>query len=371
MANKKIAIFCDGTWNDLRSAHATNVARLAKSVAPVNADTGVPQIVYYDEGVGVSSNISRATDELVKLGGGAFGRGLDRKIEAAYRFLVLNHEPGDEIFVFGFSRGAYTARSLCGLIRKCGIVRRDCFDQVPRALELYRNDLHPKDVKLAEFRENYSHRLSAGSEDSSWVEARLKTNAEPFPQANRYAWLAQHRPAYAYRLMYLGLWDTVGSLGVPTRFWFLNWLNDKYRFHDTNASSLIASIRHAVALEEDRRVFDVTPVKNIAELNAEWSNANAKRDEDWNVVDPGAPNYVPYNHRPYQQMWFPGGHGAVGGGNAEPGLPNATLLWVAEGACLAGLSFLDDPRSELMQAVGAVNPLADWRIDKKGRRSWP
>ena len=72
---KRIAIFCDGTWNDLRTSHLTNVARLAKCVAPIDPASGMQQIVYYDEGVGVSSNISKTTDSLVKLAGGALGRG--------------------------------------------------------------------------------------------------------------------------------------------------------------------------------------------------------------------------------------------------------------------------------------------------------
>jgi hypothetical protein len=74
-----------------------------------------------------TSNISPLVDRLVGWLGGAFGRGFDRKIEAAHRFLVLNFDPDDEIYILGFGRGAYSARSLCGLIGKCGIVRRDCF----------------------------------------------------------------------------------------------------------------------------------------------------------------------------------------------------------------------------------------------------
>jgi len=368
---KKLAVFCDGTWNDLRTSDLTNVARLAKCVAPVDPATDMRQIVYYDEGVGVSSNISKTTDHLVHLAGGAFGRGLDRKIEAAYRFLVLNFEPQDEIFIFGFSRGAYTARSLCGLIRKCGIVRRDCFDRVPEAMALYRDrDLKPKDAEVSSFRENYSNKCSAGAEDTDWVKARLgDKQPEEFKRVehNGRAWLSQHRPSYAYRIMYLGVWDTVGSLGVPKSIWILQSFNKKYRFHDTELSSLLASVRHAVAIEEDRRVFDVTRMGNIAELNGEWAVANAKREERWDVVRSDAPNYVPYNHRPYQQVWFPGGHGAVGGGNPEPGLYNATLLWIAEGACWAGLAFDQDPRIVLQTAAGRVNPLANWRVDKRGK----
>ena len=114
--HKRLAVFCDGTWDDLRIPSLTNVARLAKCVSPKGWD-GREQIVFYDAGVGVATGVSPLVDRFVSVLGGTIGSGLDDKIESAYRFLVLNYEPGDEIFVLGFSRGAYTARSLCGLIQ--------------------------------------------------------------------------------------------------------------------------------------------------------------------------------------------------------------------------------------------------------------
>lgn len=369
---KKLAVFCDGTWNDLRTGHLTNVARLAKCVADVDPTTGMQQIVFYDEGVGVASNISPLIDWLVKRIGGGFGRGLDRKVEAAYRFLVLNYEPNDEIFVFGFSRGAYTARSLCGLIRKCGIVRRDCFDRVPRALEIYRDERHPRDPAIVEFRQNYSHARSAGFEDDIWVRPAAEAAAEKdkrergFSRANARAHLFQHREWFSYRMMFLGLWDTVGSLGIPRQYEPIFRVNKKYAFHDTRLSSLIASARHAVAIEEDRNAFDVSRIDNVDELNVEWSKKAAQPGQDWNVTDPKDKDFVPYRLRPYQEVWFPGGHGAVGGGNHEIGLSSATLLWIAEGAHDAGLAFRTDPANELWAAARKVNPMAEWRIDKKG-----
>src|SRR5215217_3324866 len=107
---KRIALCFDGTWNKAEKEAATNVRRLANVIAPTNS-----QVVWYDEGVG--------TGQLDKLRG-AFGFGLSRNIQQGYAFLGLSYEPGDQIFLFGFSRGAYTARSLAGLIRKCGILRR-------------------------------------------------------------------------------------------------------------------------------------------------------------------------------------------------------------------------------------------------------
>lgn len=359
---KRLVVFCDGTWNDLRTPQLTNVARLAKCVKPVveeqNPDGSerlVRQVVYYDEGVGVASNISKFADKLVQLLGGGFGRGLDRKVEGAYRFLVLNYEPDDEIFVFGFSRGAYTARSLCGLIRKCGILRRDSFDKVPQALTIYRDKRHPNDATVVEFRQNYSQPRSAGKEDDRWVKQKIDKDTDVRASA------ALSKDTVSYRMMYLGLWDTVGSMGIPEKFWFSRLFNRQYQFHDTRLSSLIKSARHAVAIEENRNAFDTAPVENIHELNAGWSNWSG-----WDVNTPGSARFVPYNHRPYQQVWFPGDHGAVGGGNPEPGLSSAALLWIAEGAVAAGLGFDQDPRNELGIAAQGVDPMANWLINKKG-----
>ena len=162
----RLAVFCDGTWNGLQMQNLTNVARLARSVVRDPPDS-VPQVVYYDEGVGTANGVSRTSDRLEAILGGAFGAGLDRKIEQAYRFIVLNYkEPDDEIFIFGFSRGAYTARSLCGLIRKCGILRPEHLQRVPEAMALYRNrKIHPAGPECQEFRDRYSRREVVGSED--------------------------------------------------------------------------------------------------------------------------------------------------------------------------------------------------------------
>ena len=346
---KKLAIFCDGTWQSLRNRAPTNVVRLARCVAS-HADDGAPQIVFYDEGVGVTSDVSPVIDFFTRYLGGAFGRGLNRKIELAYQFLVVNYEPGDDIFVFGFSRGAYTARSLCGLIRKCGIVRRDAFAQIPEALRLYRTDLHPASPQMVEFRRRFTHRLAAGPEDYDRLEMAGAATHKPASAGQR-SGVYQHRPAGCYRLMFAGIWDTVGALGVPRRFDLLR-LDRSYRFHDTNASSLIASIRHAVAGNEQRIDFDVTRFANLDTLNNEWAEATG-----WDVNDRTSACFVPYNHRPYQERWFPGDHGAVGGGGADIALSSETLLWMAQGARWAGLCFNTDPDLALGEAARIANPL--------------
>ncbi len=102
---KRLIVCCDGTWQQLNSNYPSNVIKIAQAVKS-SASDGVPQIVFYDEGIGVESH---------KLLGGVTGLGIDENIQDAYRFLCLNYEHGDEIYLFGFSRGAYTVRSLTGL----------------------------------------------------------------------------------------------------------------------------------------------------------------------------------------------------------------------------------------------------------------
>ena len=113
--SRRIIICSDGTWNSPEDEVATNVLKLSRSIKDVATD-GKPQFVFYDWGVGTDVN---------KLTGGAFGVGLDKNIQDAYRFIVHNYNPGDELFLFGFSRGAYTVRSLAGFIRNVGVLKRD------------------------------------------------------------------------------------------------------------------------------------------------------------------------------------------------------------------------------------------------------
>jgi hypothetical protein len=166
-------------------------------------------------------------------------------------------------------------------------------------------------------------------------------------------------PEQIYSIRYLGLWDTVGSMGVPKRFAWLPGTNDQYRFYDTSASSLITGLRHAVAVDEDRAVFDDTPVDNIQDLNLEWAKAQRPMEDL---------AQVPYDARPYQQKWFPGDHGAVGGGNPELGLSSSALRWIAAGARDRGLALYWAADGELAEADRLAQPLAEWRIRADGSR---
>ncbi|WP_445175341.1 DUF2235 domain-containing protein [Microcoleus sp.] len=259
---KRLIVCCDGTWNKLDSECPTNVVRVAQAVKRTASD-GVPQIVFYDEGIGVDSN---------KIVGGVTGLGIDKNIQDAYRFLSFNYEQGDEIYLFGFSRGAYTVRSLAGMIYCSGLLSRRYITKASEAYELYRNrGIKPNHEEAKSFRENY------GKDDGERVPITL-----------------------------LGCFDTVGALGIPLVPAFRKFegqLKARYKFHDTTLNKDVENAVHAVAIDEIREVFDVTLM----------------------TKNPDAPN------QKLRQVWFPGEHGCIGGGTtAYRGLSDAVLKWMLD-----------------------------------------
>jgi uncharacterized protein (DUF2235 family) len=279
--DKKLIVCCDGTWNDpdeLRDhiAKPTNVAKLALAlVSDVdNAETEPSQLVHYEPGVGTSR------DE--RLIGGAFGYGLSRNIINGYRFLAQRYEPGDKVYLFGFSRGAYTARSLAGLIHNCGILRQDCVDQVDTAFAFYRdrtNQTHPKTIASHIFREDYSHPDS--------------------------------------KVFFIGVWDTVGALGIPEEIpgWeelskvFTGW-EQMWGFHDTQLSREVSFAYHALGIDEERPPYKPTL----------WTQA----DETDQTLE---------------QVWFAGVHSEVGGGTSDCSLSDIPFLWMVDKARAQGVEF--------------------------------
>ena len=165
---KRIVICCDGTWNRLAAVNPTNVVRLAEAVASAS-DDGTKQIVWYDEGVG--SGNTAVAKWLDKWLGGMFGAGLMTKVEQAYRFLIFNYDPGDSIYILGFSRGAFTARSLGGLIRNCGIIEQPHARRVREAIDLYRArgaESHPDAEKSRRFRLKLCPSLHLNDDELKW-----------------------------------------------------------------------------------------------------------------------------------------------------------------------------------------------------------
>ena len=285
---RRLVVCCDGTWKAAESSTITNVTYMARAVAPISGLDGATQVVFYDPGVGTGNFVDRFS-------GGAFGDGLDDNIVDAYRFLVYNYSPGDEVFFFGFSRGAYTARSAVGMLRKCGLLKKVHAGRVGAAYELYRkrNDA-PDGPRATKFRDDFS-----------W-------------------------PTFAVE--FLGVWDTVGALGIPLNGfrWFTR-RDDQ--FHDTTLSRIVRRAYHAVAIDERRGAFKPTL----------WQRQ-------------------PDSNQKVEQAWFTGVHSDVGGGYEDRGLANITFQWMAKRAYDAGLEF-DHQYLESELGINLVQPSI---IDNKG-----
>lgn len=256
---KRLIVCCDGTWNTADQAISghpspTNVTKLALSLAPADA-AGARQCVYYHPGVGTSRR--------ERLSGGAFGVGLSRNVLDGYRFLIDNYESGDLLYLFGFSRGAFTARSLAGLIRNSGILRRENVGRIDQAWVLYRSSADtPRGVAATLFRRAYSF--------------------EP-------------------RIQFIGVWDTVGALGIPT--FGPRWLkpivariNHRWEFHDTKFSTRVKGAFQALAIDEQRAAFAPGAVVPVARRRRPETEAG--------VVHRGAlrhrrrlPRHMPVGHR--------------------------------------------------------------------------
>jgi len=270
---KRIAIFCDGTWNTPDKTEEgklcqTNVVKMANALSEYSTD-GTAQLLYYDTGIGSEGKMSK------RIFDGATGFGISGKILQAYRFVSNNFEPGDELYLFGFSRGAFTVRSLAGLIRNSGILKTINLNLVEKAYNIYRSRhprFQPREVEATLFRRTYA------------VEETTK-------------------------IKFIGVWDTVGALGNPLPI--KGFGNNKNQFHDTDLSSRITNAFHALAIDEKRKNFEATL----------WHQ------------QPGIKGQV------LEQVWFPGVHSDVGGGYPETGLSDIALQWMLEKAKSCNLNF--------------------------------
>jgi uncharacterized protein (DUF2235 family) len=305
----KRLVFCfDGTWNRLSADTPTNVVLTAASIVRDAKDA--TQIIHYDEGVG--------TGRLEKWSGGALGVGLVEIVRKAYGFLIFNYDPDDQIFVFGFSRGACSARTFVGLIRHVGVLRRLHAARIDEAIKLYQRRLVDADgpgERMCKYRANYADSMCARPEDDAWRCKNIK------------GYVSGSAPALSIR--YLGLWDTVCALGVPAIVPFSSAFNGKHRYHDLALSDFVENARHAVAIDERRALFPSVVWGDLAALNKARGHT---------VGDPDAP---------YQEKWFPGNHGSVGGGGDIRGLSDSALAWVMQGAKQVGLVLDRDKGSRI------------------------
>jgi uncharacterized protein (DUF2235 family) len=276
--NKRLAIFLDGTWNE--SDDNTSVWRL-RSLCAARDETGVAQQIYYDRGVG--------TEFGEKLAGGLFGAGIDLNVRKAYEWLVENYEDGDDIFIFGFSRGAFTARSLAGMISICGLLEPGSPLGVGQLYERYQ-------------RVNRNHesirQLLAAKQGGKILTDREET------------WVVTFSRPIAITM--IGVWDTVAALDLPGigAHEFL----DPYLRHD------MLNAFQALAIDENRHRFAPTL----------WTQSSPEQD---------GPPKISRDFAQVEQRWFVGAHANVGGGYASDPLPQLPLRWLAQRAASLGLAF--------------------------------
>jgi uncharacterized protein (DUF2235 family) len=284
--SKRIIFCADGTWDSVQND--TNVYTLFKAL-PIASD----QVPFYDDGVGADGTL------IEKLLGGAFGDGLFQKIKDGYTKIAHVYEQDDDIFLFGFSRGAYTARSLAGMIAVCG--------------------------------------LPTASFDDTLVNAAFNAYRErdPNQRASLLAGLAQYN-LYDAKLKMVGVWDTVGSLGIPALLGGVDPI--LYGFLDTNLHPDVLNAYQALAIDERRREFPPTL---------------------WTPPSPPLAGHV------LEQVWFTGVHCDVGGGYPETGLSSITLCWMMGKAKNLGLQI--DPgvwgQYALLDAKYAISQIHDsWSL---------
>lgn len=269
---RNLIICTDGTWNkpdqiDRDRLTPSNVIKIARAVD--ENCTEIKQIRYYDSGVGTAGWLD-------KIRGGITGRGLFKNMRDAYAWLIETHEPGDQLFLFGFSRGAFTVRSLAGLLRLCGIPKSG--EPAPLLAE----------EAAGIYRENDKARREELGEDFS-----MQYDSAPGT------------------VHFLGVWDTVGALGLPTKGPIGSWTRRRHEFHDVTLGENIRHARHALAINERRKPFEPTL----------WQGE--KPDTTETVV----------------QAWFPGVHSNIGGGYVDAGLSDRTLYWMIQQAKEQGLRF--------------------------------
>ena len=262
----------DCTWETpYNASYTSNIVKMARAIKSVGSD-GVQQIAFYRDGYGVKGGFFH------QYLGAAVGFGLAEDIRETYRFLSQNYEPGDEIYIYGYSRGAFQARSLAGLISLCGLLKSENL------------------MALAKAWDNYAK--SRGEESPSCRDIRRLGN-------------------YPVPIKILGVFDTVGNLGVPGGF-ITAPINRRFKFHNTRLHSSIECGLHALAIDECRTVFRPSL----------WTR------EAGEAIDPD---------QVVEQVWFPGSHGDVGGGFPTSALSDGVLMWmVKRTADHSGLDFNSD-----------------------------
>ena len=276
--SKNILICLDGTKNEVKAKAVTNVFKIAEVADLENPEE---QVLYYDPGVGTKPAASAFTafaQRFSLLGGMALGWGMRDDIGEAYTYLMNTWEPGDKVFIFGFSRGAFTARALCGMLYRVGLLRPGSENLVPYAVRAYARK-PGKDSDL--------------NREEGW------DRIDKFSKALA---IRPHDGRPSFLIEYLGIFDTVKTLKL---------FGPDVRWPYTRSLPNVAYIRHAISIDENRRLYPEYRV---------------------------SPDPKSKYSKGFEEMWFAGVHSDVGGGffdNPELGL--ISMRWILDGAIKRGL----------------------------------
>lgn len=271
---KNIIVCTDGTWDG--ASEDTNVVALSRMLLRT-AD----QVVFYDDGVGVDGT------PLEKLTGGAFGDGIFQKVKNGYSQVAQVYDAGDNLFLFGFSRGAYTARSIAGMIANCG--------------------------------------LPTGGFDNNLVDTAFNAYRNPAQRAALLATLGKYN-LYDAKITMVGVWDTVGALGIPALF---GGVEADCQFLNTSLHPDVLNAYHALSVDERRGQFPATL---------------------WQLPSPPTPGQV------LVQVYFAGVHCDVGGGYPETELSDITFGWMSGKAKALGALFNETALADY-ESIAAENAL--------------
>ncbi len=335
---KNIILCADGTGNRGGYGDDSNVYKLYRAInlrSHEDRTDPLEQISFYDNGVGTQdSSVIRGLS-------GAFGFGFKSNVRDLYEFLARNYDPGNRIYVFGFSRGAATARAFCGMIQWCGLLDRKNYG---KAGGLFDEKRFQEDIDRAikYYEEGALADVPAGEYD-------------PYrDQSGRKKW--QDGPIHAHgtvKIHFLGIWDTVSALGFPRNFspawsrWFtkffdyVEWVSNRllpHQFYDYQPYEVVENVCHALAIDDQRTTFH--PVI--------W---------DEYPVSGKDPNKLPR----VEQVWFPGVHSNVGGGYPRSGLSDVALEWMMDRAVEAKLRFIPGKMEEVHYRANEQGELFDSR----------
>ncbi|TDZ65260.1 Uncharacterized protein CTRI78_v003570 [Colletotrichum trifolii] len=420
---KRLVICCDGTWNNANEGKPpTNVSRLATVVAQ-KCCSGMPQLVYYHRGAGTDASTG------AQLLGGIFGTGVVEDIRDVYRFICDNYSPDDEIVIVGFSRGAFTARSVADMVCSIGLLNGFGLYHFHKIFEDYQNfskwddrsfdkesDLRAfgadsiRSLQLQEYDEDLMQELSksnnANREKVDWEKVDWKKHEEADQAATklRKMWFEECKSGrksrgnngssaadrlekisewYLEKLRLfkmihckldhetgwwlprkieidaIGVWDTVGSLGIPKGLRLFDWYQPgrsatEIRFASLRVHRNVRHAFHALALDEWRK--DFTPTL--------WAMPDEKKEEDKGGENEQGRRKKKEKKTQLRQVWFPGSHSDVGGGGDDLHISTISLAWMADQLSSVGVEFVPTEMKRLFRAVELEAVTARWALGR-------